>query len=117
VQELRAAAEKLRTTGRPVLRYTSPWYVAPGEDGEWLVGYTQDHPLAGLVARTPDYGGMALADWVALMSPSLAGPLADSLEAAADVMGFWQPYSENENGYRLWTSALAIARAINGPTS
>lgn len=110
---LRAAA-KLRGDAKQIEHLTPPWSVHPGDSGRWLVGCTTADPYAGLVATVPDYGGMAMADWIALMSPALTEPLAAWLEATARAMGWLEPYRPHEQGYEMWASAIAFARAVLG---
>jgi hypothetical protein len=83
VEELRAAAQKVREAASAVIHLSPPWRSEPAEDDQWRVMYGTPHLLAGLVATTPDYGRMYLADWIALMHPGLAEPIAAWLEGCA----------------------------------
>jgi hypothetical protein len=123
LEELRAAAAEVREIAGPVAHYTTPWRAVPpvggaiGGDDQWRVGYATDNPLAGLIATTPDYGQMYIADWIALMSPALAEPLAELLDGVADVIDGHDP-DEGCECVRSdsFHSALRIAMLINGST-
>lgn len=59
-----------------------PEYPAPWEthhemvDGYWLIGYATDNPLAGLVAKVPDYG-FYLAEFIAAARAAVPELLAE----------------------------------------
>ncbi|MFB7421599.1 hypothetical protein ACFC1L_44440 [Streptomyces sp. NPDC056210] len=44
----------------------------------------------------------------------LANPVADWLDETANTLAWLAPYREHEPGYRMWQTATAVARAING---
>lgn len=50
--------------------------------------------------------------YVAAMDPATGSDIADWLGATADAMGWLAPYREHENGYRIWTTALVVARKV-----
>lgn len=103
---LRAAAQKLRDTAAKVT--PGPWF----DNGNGHVMYgeagTGESPDA-LIAESWD------AAWIALASPVLAEPLADQLEAIAELdetLGSGiGPVTA-----RAVISALAVARAVLGGT-
>jgi hypothetical protein len=112
-EELRGAATKLRETARGVTHFPTPWTVEPAEDDQWRVMYVKGNPLAGLIATTPDYGRVWLADWIALMHPGLAEPLAllleDQAQAYENFLGGSADIAEG-----IVRCGLAVARVING---
>jgi hypothetical protein len=117
-QTLTAAATKVRETSQGVSHYPTPWYAEPSDDecDQWQVLYPTDNPLAGLIATTPDYGRVWLADWIALMSPAVAEPLAAWLEGcASEASSMTDPddwsICDEPSSVR---SALAVARAVLG---
>lgn len=108
-EEMRAAAAKLRETAKGVSHFPTPWTVEPAEDDQWRVIYVKDNPLAGLIATTPDYGRVWLAEWIALMHPGQAEPLAEWLEHEA-YMAEKRGLSVEGNTFH----AVKVARVING---
>lgn len=67
------------------LGYDPPWYFQPAENGrDWVVGYSTDNPLAGLVATVPDYG-MYLAEFIAVARTAVPELLAEVARLRAEV--------------------------------
>lgn len=89
VEELLAAAAKLRETAAPLL----------GGDLDWREFFTRHGADLGLIREDEE--------WIALVGPALAEPLAGALEGAAAA---W-------DGCRAHQRLLAVARAINGRPS
>jgi hypothetical protein len=49
--------QEIRELTAGVQHFTAPWHVDyEMTDGYWPVSYSTDNPLAGLMARVPDYG-------------------------------------------------------------
>ncbi|MGW1246957.1 hypothetical protein [Streptomyces sp. NPDC002535] len=44
----------------------------------------------------------------------LADPVADWLDETANALAWLAPFREHEPGHRMWQTATAVARAING---
>lgn len=45
---------------------------------------------------------------------ALADPVADWLDETANALAWLAPFREHEPGHRMWQTATAVARAING---
>src|ERR1017187_1793082 len=110
--QLREAAKLLRQRAESVQHFTSPWRSVPKDDGSdgWLVGYNTDHPLAGLIATTPDYGQDFLPDFIATMHPGLGLAFAEWLEPE---MAMENVGGNSEEGHTF--HALKVARAVLAP--
>lgn len=107
--QLREAAKLLRQRSEAVQHFASPWRSVPKDGGsdQWLVGYNTDHPLAGLIATTPDYGQDFLPDFIATMHPVFALAVAEWLETEI-VMERVRGNSEEGQTFH----ALKVARAV-----
>lgn len=113
--ELREAATRLRKIGSKVM--PGPWeslndgdrLVAwrnvPGTDFDDDMEYVFDEPLE-----------KETAEWVALVNPDLAEPLAAWLEEAADTVDELGVHPVLGPGERT-RAALAVARVLNGGVS
>jgi hypothetical protein len=117
VDELRAAAAKLRATAAAV-PFGPPWASDADLSREVVSGDAQSWGAPSVaLASTPE-----AATWIALASPALAEPMAASLEAAADYLAknysSQGPHDRAENctgaECRLVANALALARLVNG---
>lgn len=88
---IRRAAALIRKRAHAVQHFTSPWRTAGPDEGdewrdqsdEWRVMYATDHPAAGLIATTPDYGTYCLPDHIASWHPGVALAVADWLASEA----------------------------------
>ena len=82
---MRRAAQRMRRRAEAVQHYATPWRtIGPGDDSDrWSVAYTTDHPAAGLLALTPDYGTWNLPDYIASWHPLVALAVASLLEDRA----------------------------------
>jgi hypothetical protein len=127
VEELRAAAAKLREMAKPASR--GPWFVADCElYPRWILseGYQDERTYAPDVARicSDEADEFVISDadwqWMAFAHPGLAEPLAAWLEnvtqaypalLAAISEGRQEAPERSELGH-----ALAVARVINGGT-
>lgn len=116
VAELRAAAAKLRETGKQAT--AGPWEVRGGNDvSSNVVSLDGSVVIDGgghQGAKKAVVFGAALhadAAWIVLVSPALAEPLAVVLEAEAELI------SRVVHQEALYIPALATARVINRSTS
>ncbi|MFB4306915.1 hypothetical protein [Actinomadura sp. GTD37] len=110
-EELRAAATLLRETA------------SKATPGPWTTREVPDEPYAEVMAGTEvavahavsehlaGPGAAAEAEWIALMSPAVAEPLAASLEEAAQAAEFLSELADKS--LINLTNALAVARALN----
>jgi hypothetical protein len=125
--QLREAAKLLRQRAEAVQHFTSPWRSVPCDDGsdQWAVGYNTDHPDAGLIATTPDYGQDYLPDFIATMHPAFALAVADLVEEIArqfdappcdDPTGVCNGCERREDFNDAHRAALAIL-AVQGCTT
>lgn len=108
-QELTDAAVLLRRTHAAV-NYDSPWGLADDVPGLVVSGDLRPWG-APTVARDLDEG---VADWVVLMQPALAEPLAAWLDSEAARL---ESTAHPEWHETVAPHAFAIARAINGAAS
>ncbi|WP_030506421.1 hypothetical protein [Microbispora rosea] len=97
VEELRAAANKLRETAKNATpgRWTSEHQSWAGDNA--VLSYaTNGHAVAvcGEEIAGADHPASADAAWIALMHPGLAEPLAAWLEESANAALIHKPYSE-----------------------
>lgn len=122
--ELRTAAAVLRS-GLPASVAMAPMLVMSDGETDSALAWCEDHTnWGGPPPEQPEGSACWNCDTVDFVRQPLAEmvrgllgsreQLADLLEGVGDAMAFWAPYRENESGYRLWTSALTIARLING---
>lgn len=103
-------------------RFPGPWTVAPAEDGSWTI---TDQNMQ-LVATTPDYGGLALADSIAAartdiprllhhigeLGNSTAGALAAHLaEATRNFESIVADRADEQAGQQIEIYAASAARA------
>jgi hypothetical protein len=102
----------MRQRAQAVQHLTPPWHAHPPEHGtdEWLVSYSTDNPLAGLVATTPDYGRDAIAEHIASWHPGVALAVADWLDQIACMVEL----DAEMFGRVGCDEALATARAFLG---
>jgi len=106
---LRRAALSLAASARKAT--PGPWTSL--SDGDRIVHMRDDGEHFDYVVDEPMSFG-ADAAWIAMMSPAMAQPIVDWLDATATAMGFWAPYREHETGYPMWTAALAVAQQVLG---
>lgn len=95
-QELRAAAARLREEAQPLL--------ADGAEKDWSEFFTLNGADLGL--------GPHDEQWIALVGPALAEPLAQWLETEAHMVERRDLSAEGQTFH-----ALKVARAINGRSS
>jgi hypothetical protein len=108
---LRQAAEKLRETAKHAT--PGPWSAEESTEYGFRVGTADQKAWVAWTGEYDDEPVESRADarWIALMSPALAGPLADWLESEAS---YWanvyvgQPMPPRDH------LALAVARTILG---
>lgn len=107
---IRRAAALMRERAQAVQHFTSPWRTAgPDEDDQWRVMYATDHPAAGLIATTADYGTYCVPDHIASWHPLVALAVARWLESLKGI-----EWKETGPAAEELTHALAIARAYLG---
>ncbi|WP_395109833.1 hypothetical protein [Actinomadura sp. SCN-SB] len=124
IEELRAAAQRLRDTAADATR--GPWVSHPtitredGNDSAWTIcrPYCEGTPDGCEDDCGDDFLGEADADWIALMSPVLAESLAAWLDGVAKDVATHDP----DDGCECTVSdslhkALIVARSINGSES
>jgi len=140
-QELRDAAEKLREAAKHAAE--SPWTCSLvwSPDSTSTSGvYSRAYPTGTIESEVvasgrvkPGYGGIRNphnAVWITLMQPDRAEPLADLLDSIADGMDELGAVEGSSSKAvhsvtvfglgapnRPWTSALVLARQINGTAS
>ncbi|TYK45206.1 hypothetical protein [Actinomadura decatromicini] len=104
-EELRTAARLVRETASKATEgHPAPWHIEPEFNGWWLVGTPAPH-LVTSAARKP------VADWIALMGPDKAEPLADALDDHADAHSAYDcTWPEDECPH------VRLARSITGTT-
>lgn len=115
-EELRTAAEKLRTLAGDAT--PGPWRQSGIGDYGWSV----DTPDVFIAETEDSEKGRADADHIAAMHPAVGAANADLLEAAAgfvdDYPDLTRPHVDDEpcsdHACRIVHAALAVARAING---
>lgn len=105
VEELRAAATKLRETARGTT--PGPWGVETVvKDSIGVYSYPGCSFVATIGNVTADTIVARDAAWIVLAGPAIAGPLADVLDGCA---AGW-------DGCRAHVRLLTVARALNGAT-
>jgi hypothetical protein len=115
-ETLRAAAAKVRETGAKAT--PGPWTAQEVPDEVYVeIMAGTEVAVAHAVCEHPAAPGAAAdAEWIALMSPALAGPLASRLDAAADAYELLttQYGISPEDAVAGVSASLAMARAILG---
>lgn len=96
--ELQQAADRLRATGH-VHKLGNP-----DDDGGVLDDWDN--------CRDPECPGPTPA--IPQVDGALANPVADWLDETANALAWLAPFREHEPGHRMWQTATAVARAING---
>lgn len=107
----------------PMRSYEGPWYVELDEDGWWLVGYPTNNPLAGLIAKVPDYGDL-LARFIAATRTAVPALLAEvdrlrtrlaAAEQVATLVGWCASRDHSERGKAATQAWMDWANAYGAP--
>jgi hypothetical protein len=112
---LKAAAAKLRETAAKAT--PGPWTAqeVPDEAYVEIMAGTEVAVAHAVCEHAATWGAAADADWIALMSPALAEPLAAGLELTAE---HWRPERDLAKHYparhAMQQEALTAARTILG---